>query len=258
MGFLSALTLTRVVAETGIPFFFPQSHQVQALVRLIPTAWRTAAGMYFSGVLGAWFGINQRVCIATAASQALGMNRKHRASHHAVLGAVFMALLLVSVVGAGMVHLHIAYRNARGLDGRPIAYWGRHQFYMAEGLLMETVRGVPARKVSKHVPRFLFGGGLTVLLYALCQLSPTWPLHPVGLLCVGTWSMSQIWPNVFLGWLAKTLVLKYGGVTLHRKAGNVFIGFVMGEVAAVIAWSLFAAVRAGLGMNYHVVTVLPT
>ena len=60
-----------------------------------------------------------------------------------------------------------------------------------------------------------------------------WPISPVGYV-IG--NLPQVWPwwwNVFLAWLVKRNVLKYGGPSLHGKARPFFLGLIMGE--AVIA-----------------------
>jgi hypothetical protein len=124
-------------------------------------------------------------------------------------------------------------------------------------MFQEQMRGAGTQTLARHGPGLLFGGGVTVLLYALCQFVPRWPLHPVGMLGVGTWCVARMWHNVFFGWLAKVLVLKYGGSKLYTKIKIAFIGLVMGEVLALVAWNTFSGVRALMGMDYFRVEILP-
>ena len=256
-GFMFSLTLMRIIAETGLPLFFPDPGYVVMLAKLFPVAWHNAASMYFSGVLGVWFGPGQRASVAVVAAHALGINRKHKVKQHTIMGAVFIVVLVASIVGAGWVHLHITYRNAMPLCGGEIAGWGRHQLNPATAMLEEHLRGAGQQTLSDQGPHLLFGGGMTVLLYGLCQFVPGWPLHPIGLLGVGTWAVARMWHNVFFGWLAKVLVLKYGGSRIYTKVKNAFIGLIMGEVVAVMAWNIFAAIRAVMGMVYYRPEILP-
>jgi hypothetical protein len=256
-GFMFSLALMRLIAETGLPLFFPDPVYVLMLVKLFPVAWHSAASMYFSGVLGVWFGPGQRSSVAVVAAHALGINRKHKVKQHTIMGAVFMVVLVVSIVGAGWVHLHMTYNNAEPLCGGEIAGWGRYQLDPATAALQEHLRGAGQQTLSDHGPNLLVGGGLTALLYGLCQFVPSWPLHPIGLLGVGTWAVARMWHNVFFGWLAKVLLLKYGGSRLYTKAKNAVIGLIVGEVAAVMAWNLFAGIRAFMGMVYYRPDILP-
>jgi hypothetical protein len=256
-GFMFSLTLMRIIAETGLPLFFPDHGYVLMLAKLFPVAWHSAASMYFSGVLGVWFGPGQRASVAVVAAHALGFNRKHKVKQHTVMGAVFMVVLVASIVGAGWVHLHITYRNSTPLCGGEIAAWGREQLDPATAALQEHLRGAGEQTLSEKGPGLLLGGGLTVLLYSLCQFIPSWPLHPIGLLGVGTWAVARMWHNVFFGWLAKVLVLKYGGSRIYAKAKHAFLGLIVGEVVAVMAWNLFAAIRGFMGMIYFPPEILP-
>ena len=44
---------------------------------------------------------------------------------------------------------------------------------------------------------------------------------------------------------------------IYTKVKNAFIGLIMGEVVAVMAWNIFAAIRAFLGMVYYRPEILP-
>jgi len=46
--------------------------------------------------------------------------------------------------------------------------------------------------------------------------------------------------SIGVGWLLKLLVLKYGGLRLHRKAVPFFLGIVLGEFIVGAFWSLLA------------------
>ncbi len=257
MGVLFPLSLMRMVAETGIPLLFPDTNYIQILVRLTPFGWRSAASAYFSGVAASWFGSSQRIAIGVGVDQALALRSDHGVRQHGRMALVAMAILALTIVGCGAVHLYMTYTNDARLDGGPIGWWGRWQLGSATWLLDQTLNGSGRLVLADYLPHLAFGSALTVALYTLCQTIPGWLIHPVGLLCVGTWSAHQIFPNFFLGWLAKILILRYGGARLHKRARLLFLGLILGEIGALIFWSLFAAVRAILGMDYQIVDIMP-
>jgi hypothetical protein len=85
------------------------------------------------------------------------------------------------------------------------------------------------------------GLGVTALLMALRQSFLWFPLHPVGYALAGSWTMSWLWCSVMAGWLAKSVLLRYGGVRTYRSAAPFFVGLVLGEFVAGGGLSLLNA-----------------
>ena len=91
----------------------------------------------------------------------------------------------------------------------------------------------------------------------MCQFSSRWPLHPVALLFVGNWYAHRVWFSVFLGWLSKVLIVRYGGSRSYRACRNLFLGMALGEVFAMTFWAAVTAIVAACGGEYKVVVILP-
>ncbi len=82
------------------------------------------------------------------------------------------------------------------------------------------------------------------------------PLHPMGyfliLACISyDWSTpyhkrdadlpndaSLLWGSVLVAWLCKKLIIKYGGMTMYKKAKPIFIGLIVGSVFCVFALNM--------------------
>jgi hypothetical protein len=73
------------------------------------------------------------------------------------------------------------------------------------------------------------------LMIARARL-PWFPLHPLGYAMALTGPAHQLWFSMFLGWLAKTLITKFGGTESYRKATPFFLGLVLGDVAMMLLW----------------------
>ncbi len=65
-----------------------------------------------------------------------------------------------------------------------------------------------------------------------------WPLHPIGYAMGPSWPMIQMWFSIFLGWLAKSLILRYGGSRAFERSRAFFLAMVLGEFAAAGLWLL--------------------
>ena len=85
---------------------------------------------------------------------------------------------------------------------------------------------------------WLFGIGEAGLLTLLNAQFASWPIHPVGLAFPShTYGFA-----IFVVWLAKSLVLKFGGVGLYRRSLPFSYGIVVGYLLGVGASSVIDAI----------------
>jgi hypothetical protein len=80
--------------------------------------------------------------------------------------------------------------------------------------------------------------GLSSLRMALTW----WPFHPVGYATSGSWAMEQLWVCIFLAWLVKLLLLRYGGAKAYRPAVPFFMGLILGDFMVGSFWNLYGIV----------------
>lgn len=107
-----------------------------------------------------------------------------------------------------------------------------------------------ARWLTVGEPRSLLragAGGFGVLVsWALLTLRlrlPGWPLHPLGLAVASTWYLNTAtWFSIFLGWLAKVVILRYGGRRGYQLALPVFLGMVLGDCFWGAFWLIFGVI----------------
>ena len=69
-----------------------------------------------------------------------------------------------------------------------------------------------------------------------------WPFHPAGYAVSSTYQMRDLWSMFLLAWLIKWLVLKQGGLKLHRQVLPLFFGMILGEFAIGGLWALFGII----------------
>ena len=141
-------------------------------------------------------------------------------------------MMLASVLGAlGSFWAYLSMSYAEG--GGP--GFGRESFGRLESWLTYAAPpDVPAIGFAS------FGFIVTLLLAAMRMRFIWWNLHPVGYAISGSWAINPMIGSIFVGWLLKWLVLKYGGIRMHRKAIPFFLGIVLGEFIIGSFWSLLA------------------
>jgi len=61
-----------------------------------------------------------------------------------------------------------------------------------------------------------------------------WPFHPLGypISCV----FGSMWFSVFIAWMLKTVIMKYGGPHLFRRLKPLFLGLILGEASVGGFW----------------------
>ncbi|MBN1515401.1 hypothetical protein JXA32_02415 [Candidatus Sumerlaeota bacterium] len=262
MAFIMALVMTRIIAESGLPMLAADSFATLRLLRLIPAATHTAASAFFGGIVSVLIGSCNRLCLSVFTTHAIGLDRETTQSKRMSMGGIMLLVVIASVVICGAVHLYFTYHHSATLNGMqsPIGnnWVGTQTFnWSANALLYEQQKGAMSVGNYHQIGHLLFGFFFALFLQYMCLNFTWWPLHPVALLFIGTWYATQVWVSVFLGWLAKVLILRYGGSRIYRSASPFFIGLVIGEVLAMTFWVLVSGIRGYAGLPYEIVEILP-
>ena len=92
-------------------------------------------------------------------------------------------------------------------------------------------------------------GGVWVVASMFLRRTLFWFPHPIGYMMMVNPLTQSIWFSFFIGWICKKFVVKYGGKATFDKAKVIFIGMIMGELMAILVWSI-------LGMIFQFKSVL--
>jgi len=71
---------------------------------------------------------------------------------------------------------------------------------------------------------------------------PRWPFHPVLFLVWTTWPLLKFWLSFLLGWLVKSLVVRFGGGNVYQRGKPVMIGVIAGELTGGLIFMVVGAV----------------
>jgi hypothetical protein len=86
----------------------------------------------------------------------------------------------------------------------------------------------------------VLGVGITTLLIVLRTRLAWFPFNPLGYAIAPTWTMYVFaWP-FFLAWMLKTVVNRYGGITLYRRIAPFMIGMILGEFTMAVFWTIMS------------------
>ena len=72
-----------------------------------------------------------------------------------------------------------------------------------------------------------------------------WPFHPLGFAFGSVMMTNALWFSIFLSWLFKALLLKYGGVKVFTKAKYFFLGLIVGQFVCNGTWLIIDCLVGG-------------
>lgn len=141
--------------------------------------------------------------------------------------------LVCSLAGATWIILTICYDHG-GIN--------LHKFFMnhqAMRTFTDMARVVKQHPVALDMRGWVFTGvGAAIegfLMFAQHRFY-WWPLHPVGFVISVGWLTGQIWFSVFVAWLLKSIIVKYGGARAFNAAKPLFLGLILGEAVVAGFW----------------------
>jgi hypothetical protein len=73
------------------------------------------------------------------------------------------------------------------------------------------------------------------------------PFHPIGLALGLTHPVSSAWFSVFLAWVVKAIILKYGGAKVYLSVRPFFLGLVLGTFVSAGIWLVIDALTGATG-----------
>jgi hypothetical protein len=268
------LVLARIVAETGLIFVqlvVPVHRPWVFLLQDMPAALAmrpSQATIFWTGMVGHTFAHDIRESLPPFSTHALRVNdvaaydRPGHGKGYGLFAAMAVALVVGFVVaGASTLLVEYSYAtplargattvlNGYGVDGTP-------QYQVLDPALSFRPPNNGPKETHSHMGYLSAGIAVAGALSVLRLRFVSWPLHPIGfLLCFG-FPIKMIWFSIFLGWLTKVMVVKFGGSGVFKLARPVFIGLIIGEVSAASFWLIVSLVLNAMGREYHAILLLP-
>jgi hypothetical protein len=214
----------RVLAQTGISRLRAPYSVPPVFTNLFGTAAFGHAGLGAMGMSYVWAGDIQLFHMGTRAhalkvceDRALGIGRRK-------LFLFLVVALLTGLATTIACYIWLGYRHGL-LHGFDWYYINSPQYHW--GWVANSLQNPNPPQWLCHL--FLsLGAGAAALLSWLTHNFVGWPLHPVGLAFALTNTVRGDWFGVFLAWLIKSTVLRYGGISVYHLVRPFFIGLILG------------------------------
>jgi hypothetical protein len=225
------LLMARIIAETGVPALWMGRMSIAHLTSLFPLAWQSPVILLFVGVFNAIVTRTTAVSAAVISTLAMGLDREAKPSKQSRFLFLGMVVLFIGFIVCSVVHLQMGYGSAEittnpKVSASAVNNWARldraGDFEFFSGTRFDQAVGLV--------------GGIALLM--ACSRFPAWPIHPVGILFVRISIGHLMWFSIFLGWLLKTFITRLFGGGAYRKARPLFLGLIIGELAAILLWAI--------------------
>ena len=147
-----------------------------------------------------------------------------------VFGAIVLALFIGALGSIWMV-FHMAYYHG-GINLNAWFFKNAPQIVYQNALRNLDPTGVYWQGMS-----FFAGGGvvMTVMMWAR-QRFPWWPFHPIGFPIGANGLMDKIWFSIFIAWVLKWMLMRYGGAHMFSRSRYFFLGLICGQFLCSGFW----------------------
>jgi hypothetical protein len=232
---LIGLALTRIRAQLGPPHF----EQVgMGPSNLLPAIFGTTA-ISPSGQAMLWLSYPFTMHHAQNPQPwALETYKLSEAGHMERRRLPWVLLLTTVIVVPSLfwAALHVLYNIGARAGADPFASGHARQVPLQLASMLENPTGTNSSLLGAVGVGFVG----TAVLMALKLRFYAWPLHPVAFPIASAWVMDSALPAVFITWLVKAVVMRYGGLRLYRATLPFFLGMILSS-------SVIAFIRMTIG-----------
>ena len=227
-SFVLYLTETRVIAEGGVAAMFPPTNGPDFVVSGIGTSVLGPRGLAGLSSTYVW-GTDVLILLMAACANGLKLSDQIGRHKRRLFWAIMLSIVVTLLLSIWVI-LTLAYKYG-GVNLEKFYFTRACQYpfeFMKRNVLSPS---------SPNVAGWIYTGiggivmlGLMVARYRFLW----WPLHPLGfpISCV----FGRMWFSVFIAWLIKGVVLKYGGPKAYARSRPFFLGLILGQLVVGGVW----------------------
>ncbi len=240
MFILLAIAITRVRAELGTP------HEISAgdhyanplyiMSYLIGTANINPASQTVLSMLH-WFNRGFRNHPMPSQLEAFKMSENAHISNRGLLVSVAIASL-VSLFSVYWANLDLTYREGADAGAGGFKDWVGWEAFNRLQRWLQFPSDPDWVRIS-----YMTGGTVFVFILAAMRMRFIWwPFHPAGYALAISYAMDYFWFAFFVSWLIKYILMKQGGLRIHRRSAPFFLGLILGDYVVGSIWAILGPV----------------
>lgn len=222
--------VTRAVVEGGVSFIRSPLTPADFVISGLGTPALGASGLVGIAFTYVWAS-NIRIFFLPCIANALKLADEIRGERRRLLVAVVLAVV-VALVGSVWSVMSLAYHYG-GINLH--IFW----FVFVPQKAFTYIAPKFATPEFAHMGGWMFtaiGAALMTVLTFLRYRFVWWPIHPLGFATGSFFIMNWVWFSIFLAWLFKSVILKYGGPSSYQRTRPLFLGLILGHTTIGGLW----------------------
>ena len=239
------LGITRIIAETGVitirAVMVPQSF----IMFTFGTARISPSSMTALAMTSGWHG-DMKTTLMPALAHCVKLFDTIKEQKRQLVWAAALAMG-VGIVSSVLYIISMAYETGAGNYGSQISgdlARGPWDFYV-------KYSRSPVDPDWRKMAFLSSGVVLAAFLYAMRYRYTWWPFHPLGLAAGPAYPVTNVVFPIFLGGVAKFVIVRVGGAKAYRAARPFFVGLIMGYyvgagISFFVDWIWFPGAGHGI------------
>ncbi|MBV9469424.1 MAG: hypothetical protein JO316_18095 [Abitibacteriaceae bacterium] len=231
-----AIGMTRIAVEGGMLFLLHDIMPLGAIARLLtpgPSAWLTAqSGLVPASFIQAGLIYHMRAFSMPSYIHGFKLAHDHKIAAKPLLALIAAVVIISTCMSLWMV-IHLGYDNGGlGLGND----WSHGHLSLRPLTFIDSVTKDTSGSPVVNWISLVMGALLTYGMMLARSRFLGFPFHPVAYLICLTFAAHMFWFSIFLGWLFKGLITRFGGPDTYRKTVPLFLGLALGDVAMILLW----------------------
>ncbi|MFW5868123.1 MAG: DUF6785 family protein [Armatimonadota bacterium] len=227
---LVGMVVARVVAEAGM-FIYSAPFRLNQTIVDIAGAERVGNENITLLTATSWTQIRSTATMNMAAvAQGLKIGSEMGAQRAKIMFAA-MAAIVVAILASHVTSLYVIYHW-----GVPkLGWWPSGSALNTTNMLVRQMESTTTLAAADW-GAVAMGGALTWALVALRRRFVWWPLHPLGYITWMGWPIQRYWMSIFIGWLWKVTVVRFGGYRTFNRLRPIAFGLILGVSVVITVW----------------------
>ncbi len=241
VAFVIWIVLTRVVCEGGIPTLVATSiasAQIISSFGSVHLASMTIAALAMTYVYSA----DVRTFPLSSMSMGLKVAEGARGNRRPLFWAIMSAITL-NILVTLLIQLKMGYKYG-GINLNDWYFRGdvtAPYKHVAEMLKNPTTPNTVGW-ICKGI------GALTMWIFLFMrQHFLWWPFHPIGIVVAPVAWVDALWFSIFITWLVKSVIMRYGGAQVYDKLKFFFLGLPLGLYTCAGVWFIIDLITGKKG-----------